>query len=38
MMGDYSRARGDGVAGDLAFLLFLYLAVLSGFAFDCMDS
>jgi hypothetical protein len=30
MMDDYSR-RGDGVAGDLAFLLFLYLAVASGF-------
>jgi hypothetical protein len=33
MMDDYSRSRGDGVAGDLAFLLFLYLAVVSGFAF-----
>jgi hypothetical protein len=32
-MDDHSRLRGDGVAGDLALLLSLYLAVASGFAF-----
>jgi hypothetical protein len=37
MMDVYSRPRGDGVAGDLAFLLFLYLAVAGGLAFGLYE-
>jgi hypothetical protein len=37
MIDGYSRSRGDGVAGDLAFLLFIYLAVAGGFAFGLYE-
>jgi len=37
MMDDYSRSRGNGVAGDLAFLLSLYLAVAGGLAFGLYE-
>jgi hypothetical protein len=37
MMDGYSRSRGDGVAGDLALLLSIYLAVASGFAFGLYE-
>jgi hypothetical protein len=37
MMDDYSRSRGDGVAGDLALLLSLYLAVAGGLAFGLYE-
>jgi len=33
----YSRSRGDGVAGDLALLVSLYLAVAGGFAFGLYE-
>jgi len=37
MMDVYSRPRGDDVAGDLALLLSLYLAVAGGFAFGLYE-
>jgi len=37
MRDDYSRSRADGVAGDLALLLSLYLAVAGGFAFGLYE-
>jgi len=36
-MDVYSRSRGDGVAGDLTFLMALYLAVAGGFAFGLYE-
>jgi hypothetical protein len=36
-MDDYSRSRGDGVAGALAIHLCLYLAVAAGFAFGLYE-
>ena len=36
-MMDYSRSRGEGVAGDLAFFLSVYLAVAGGLAFGLYE-
>jgi hypothetical protein len=37
MMDGNSRSRGDSVAGDLALLLSIYLAVAGGFAFTLYE-
>jgi hypothetical protein len=37
MMDDYSRSRGDGVAGALAIHLSIYLTVAAGFAFGLYE-
>jgi hypothetical protein len=37
MMDDYSRSRGDGVAGALAIHLSIYLMVAAGFAFGLYE-
>jgi hypothetical protein len=37
MMDGYSRSRGGGVAGDLAFLLSLYLAATGGLAYGLYE-
>src|SRR3954462_1565183 len=37
MIDDYSRSRGDSVAGALAIHLFIYLAVAASFAFGLYE-